>query len=143
MMPFGEWVYFFTVKIHDYDWKKLRGLVNSLPSADRLRTIAQDTPSLENRIRYAQSLHDKGEYRAAEELFAEVLRQDDEDRDALYGLGLCKVGVEEFHAATRELRKLIELEPAHADYEPWFELALAYWKGGLKEDAIQVLMGTK
>jgi len=141
LLPFGDLFYFFTVKIHDYDLKEVKRafLLERAPPVDQLRRLAEETPSLVNKIALAQGLQRAKNYEEAKAVFAEILKQDDTDKDALYGEGLCLVQLEELDAATKRLKELIELDPAFMDYEPWFDCAFAYWQAGDKEKAVEIL----
>ena len=50
--PFGEWVYFFAVKIHDFRQVRFR-LAERAPSLRKLRFEAKQTPSINNKLALA------------------------------------------------------------------------------------------
>ena len=143
LLPFGEWFYFFKFKIHDpeFRWLKapFRSLFDKPVSLRELRFHAEQTPSIQNKVRLAQALHDGGELRESAELFEEVLRADASRPDALYGLGVCRIGLGDCASAAEPLAKLIELEPAHEEYDGWAKLAHALWEAGRRDETLSVL----
>ncbi len=67
-LPFGPFVYFFAFKIHDYDLGWLGRIVRPAPPAPslaELRERVRQSPSLANRMRLANALHDAGDYAEA------------------------------------------------------------------------------
>lgn len=143
LMPFGEVFYFFKFKIHDPNFAWLKAPFGSLldkpASIKELRHNVEQTPSLANKVSLAQALHDTDEYEEAVALFEDVLRRDSDSRDALYGLGVCKIGIGDEDGAIEPLRRLIDIEPSHHDYDGWAKLAHALWKMELREETIEVL----
>jgi len=87
LTPLGEWVYFFAIKIHDYDLRRLKKMLlfERPPSADQMRMQLEETPSDENKILLGQALYDAKQYDEALALFEEVLDRDEQDKEALYG----------------------------------------------------------
>ena len=136
--PLGEWVYFFVVKIHDFNisWDKL---FTRPPSLDKLRHELRTSPSLLNRLNLADALHDLDQHREAEVLYAEVLNQDEDSKAALHGLGSCKLQQKQFDAAARDLERLVARDRAFRDYMPWQNLAEALWRDGKRDEAIAEL----
>lgn len=141
LTPLGEWIYFFAVKIHDYDLRRVKKLLafERPPPVDEMRRAVDETPSMENKIRLGQALYDAKEYVEAAAFFNEALDHDDEDKEALYGIGLCRVNQRDFATAVEHLAQLVELSPTYADYEPWFDLAYAHWEASNKKNAVEVL----
>ncbi len=139
LMPFGELVYFFAVKIHDFD---LRGLKRSFrrptPVAE-LRRRAEETPSVENRLALAGALFAAKEFHQAQEVYAGVLQRDRRDKEALHGLAHSKLELGELDAAIGCLEALHELDPAYADYEAWLERAYTHWRLGQHARAVGIL----
>ncbi len=140
-VPFGEWFYFFKVKVHDPEWQWLKDLFHreKPPTVESLRYQYSQTPSLTNRLRLGQALHDAGKYGEASELFSQVLASNEENRDALLGLALCKAGLEDLEGAVGLLQELIEAEPSFEEYEPWLHLSRTLWRLGRQEEALEVL----
>ncbi len=140
LTPLGEWVYFFAVKIHDYDLAKIKKMfLERPPSVDEMRQRLEETPSDENKVMLGKSLYDAKKFEEAAKLFDEVLDRDEHDKDALYGKALCLVNREELDRAVAQLSSLIEIDPTFGDYEPWFDLAFAQWQLHRKPEAVQIL----
>lgn len=148
--PVGPWIYFFMIKIHDFDtrWFQhtlgfdvqwIAKLLRPGPTTDQLRYRHRINPCLENKIGLAKRLYDENEFAEASSLFTEALQMDREDKDALYCLGLCKSKLEKFPEAIERLDQVIKLDRRFHDYAPWEELASVYWMSGQKEETIRVL----
>lgn len=142
-LPFGSWVYFFTVKIHDPEFRWLKDLVAfrrpEKITIEKLRYQLSETPSFGNKVALAQALHDKELYREAADLFAEALQTDESAKDALFGLGLCHISLNEPAPAIENLRKVIALDPAFSEYAAWFHLAFALSQSGRREEILDLL----
>ncbi len=142
MLPFGELVYFFSVKIHDPEflWLKmaLHRLTTRKVTIEQLRFRTENSPSYENQVALAQALHDRKEFAEAAELFEKVLGSYGESSEALFGLAHCQVGMGNHAAAVKTLRALLALEPAYEDYHPWAMLADSLHRAGRLEEALEV-----
>jgi hypothetical protein len=134
--PFGPWIYFFSVKIHDYDMRRFTALFHRPPSVEQLRYNLSENPCLENKILLAIGLYNSNAYDEAADLFGQVLKVDALDKEALYGLGLCKIKAGDFQGAVEYLKKVIDVDKAFRDYAPWADLAHALWMDGQKEETI-------
>jgi len=140
MVPFGEFVYFFMIKIHDPPFSNIRKWFKEKPvTLEQLRYEAQTTPSVANKVRLAQGLYDHGDYGEAIEIFEEMLAQDPEDKASLYGLGACRVQQRAFGEAIPRLEQVVDLELSYKDYLPAMELCNAYWQAGRKPSALALL----
>jgi hypothetical protein len=139
LMPMGEWVYFFAVKIHDWDLSGWKNIFKRPPSLEELGRRAEETPSLENRMLHAHALLDAGKAAEAAQLYAEVLRADDSERDAMYGLARAQNALGAYDKAVAQLQRLVELDPTYRDYAAWLDLAYAHWQAVRPDDAIAVL----
>lgn len=137
--PIGPWVYFFMVKIHDKDMRRLSNIFNRPPSIEQLRYNHKLNPCLENKIKLAQELYRNNQHHEAVELYGEALRLDNEDKEALYGQGLCKTKQGDFQGAVDSFKRVIELERGFRDYAPWQDLAAAMWQDNRKEEAVKTL----
>ncbi len=127
MMPFGEWIYFFSIKIHDPEFEWLRELYNKATTRKvtlaELRHRAETSPSFTNTTMLAQALYDQGAYREAVSLFTDALGMQSDARDALYGLALSHSALTEYELAIGHFRELIALEPSFRDYAGYSDLA--------------------
>lgn len=143
MMPFGEWVYFFMVKIKDPEFQFLRDFHRRLTTpkvtTEKLRRLHEETPSFANTLTLAQALYDAEANEEAAELFGQALRLHDDSRDALYGLALARLRLGDTEPAIEDLRRLIERDPAFEEYAPWGDLARALAAEGRRDEAIELL----
>ncbi|MDD9969990.1 MAG: tetratricopeptide repeat protein [Myxococcales bacterium] len=143
LLPFGEWFYFFTVKIHDPQFRGIKQAFASVMapkiSLAHRRRLADETPSFANKLALAQAYHDEGRTAEAAAMFEELLVLDEQSKHALYGLGLCRFEQGNYEGAIDALSRLVELKPSFAEYEPWGRLANALSKADRLDDAVQVL----
>jgi hypothetical protein len=140
MMPFGAWVYFFVVKIHDSDMAWLKRMVgfDRPPSVKELRYRLKTTPSFANRLALADTLVDAGEYVEAKALYAECVRTHANALEALHGLGYCELKTGEYEAATVHLAQIVDRDFAFREYEAAMNLAEAFEREGHDEEALDV-----
>ena len=127
LMPFGEWVYFFMVKVHDPEFEPVRRFFRRFAeqkvTVDLLRYRLEQTPSYANHLALAQGLYDAKVFSEARHHFSEALRLHEGDREALWGLALTHVALGEQDDAVERLRELIERDASFRDYAAWRELA--------------------
>ncbi len=140
-IPFGEWFYFFNVKIHDPDMRWLKELFRyrKPESLDALRYRHDETPSLTNRLRLAQALHDAGEYQEAAGMFESLYVEDNQNLEGLYGLARCQAALGDHETAAVTFERVIEADSSFAEYEPWLDLAKSLWQLDRMPEAIERL----
>lgn len=141
-VPFGPLVYFFAIKIHDYDLRWLERIISPEPpppSIESLRREMRRTPSLANRLRLAGALHDAGQFLEAAAIFEAALEMCADDPEALRGLGRCRIELGDPEDAIEPLARLVDEHRSFRDYVGCLDLAEAYAKSGHDEDAIRVL----
>ncbi len=145
MMPFGEWVYFFMIKIHDpeFDWARelYKKLTTPKVTLEERRHRAQQSPSFTHKIELAQALHDKQAHGEAAELFAEAFEMHLDSREALYGLALARAALREHEEAIRRFTELIELDPSFRDYAAYSDLAHMLAESGRLKETHELLEG--
>ncbi|MBI4705610.1 MAG: tetratricopeptide repeat protein [Deltaproteobacteria bacterium] len=143
LVPFGEVVYFFAVKIRDRDMqtlgRRLRASLKGRASLAELQRRAELTPSLANRVALGQGLFDARRYEEARRHFEHVLEQQPDDKDGLFGLGLCRLEQGDAAGAVGPLTRLIELHRGYRDYAAWPELATALWRTGDKDASLELV----
>lgn len=143
LIPGGEVVYFFAVKMRDPELRGVRERLTKLaalgPDVTELRRRVEESPSANNKLSLAQGLYDDDVFEESADLFEEVLAHDVRSRDALYGLGLCCLRLGRVERAAEALENLVDHHPAHADYDGWARLAVAYDKLGRQDDALDAL----
>jgi hypothetical protein len=139
MVPIGAWAYFFAVKINDPGFQRFKGKLCTRPaSLEDLEYLARKTPSVENKLVYAQALYDKNYYSRALETLKEVLEIDSENKKALYGIGRCLLNLSEAKSAVEALEKLVKIDASYSDYGPCYDLAQAYWSTNQHGAALKV-----
>ncbi len=145
MMPFGEWVYFFTIKIHDPEFDGARELCRKLTTKrvtlEERRHRARQSPSFTHKVELAQALHDTGTHGEAAEIFTEALEMDADSREALYGLALARSALRDYEEATLHFTSVIELDPSFRDYAAYSDLAHALAESGRLKQAHELLEG--
>ncbi len=139
LLPFGEFFYFFMVKIHDPDflWLKqgLQRLTSRRPTLEQLRFRVRQTPNYDNQAALAEALHDRKEFHEAGALFEELCRTHEESPEVHLGLASCRMGLEDYENAVASLHTLLELQPTYQDYKGWTMLAEALHRLGRTEEA--------
>lgn len=145
MLPFGEWAYFFRVKIHDpeFSWLKdsYRRLTTKKLSIDDLRYRLQTTPSFNNRVILAQALFDAGRYDEALPLFAEAVEMDAHSCEARYGLARCYVEKQQWPPAIEQLRAALNHDTGARQHALYSDLAHALCQDGRLDEALKILKG--
>ena len=142
-MPFGAFVYFFMVKFQDYEPGGLRRALSGAPSGSlsELAYRAQETPSVVNKLAFADALAGAERYTEASDVYRDVLRRDDANKQALHGLARSLLGAGKRADACEHFHRLLEMDNSFADYSAALDYAEALWQSGQKEDAIEVLTG--
>lgn len=143
LVPGGALIYFFSVKLREPGMRMMsRRLLEQLkspPSVDELERRFERTPSIENRVLLGQALFDAGRLPEAQTHFEEVLEARPDEKEALYGLGVCRLEQDDPAGAMEPLSKLIALHRSYRDYAAWIELAEAHFKGGEREMCHELL----
>jgi tetratricopeptide (TPR) repeat protein len=120
-------------------WLRNLAYREKIPSLEKVRYQFEQTPSLTNRLRLGQALHDAEKYQEGADLFSKVLETQPKERDALFGLGLCKIGLNELEEAVGIFEQLIESDRTFNDYEPWILLSQSLWGLGRQQEALELL----
>lgn len=140
LVPFGEWAYFFIVKLPDSGVTRSLGKqldVATGSSLKKLRYAAEDVPSAANKLALATSLYDHRKYAEAVPLYEAIVQQNPEEKRALYGLGCCQSALGEFEVAIDTLKQVVRADPKFAGYASWQELARCMWDAGRKPEAVE------
>lgn len=138
-VPFGEWAYFFAIKIHDYNIRWPFSSSGKPPSVDKLRYKAKQNPCLANKLALAHALYAKDEFMEAMSIISQIRESNPNDKEAIYGLALCKTSAEEYDDAAKLLEELIEIDSRYNNYAPLKDLTSIRWRQGQKEAAIDLL----
>lgn len=142
-VPGGAIYYFFAVKLRDPGMAMLKQrMLDGLkrpPSVEELEQQFARTPSLKNRVMLGQGLHDAGRFEDALKHFERALEERPGDKDALYGVGLCKLEMKDAAGAIDPLTELVDNHRNYRDYAAWPELAEALWFADREEECLALL----
>lgn len=138
LMPIGAVAYFFAVKVQDFTPAAKRLLVRPASLAS-LEDLVEQTPSLDNKVRLAQALHDRRKFERARELFAEVLERAPGDKEALHGHALCCLETGRRDDARDALERLVEAEFSFRDNQAVYDLGRIYWEDDRKDETVDLL----
>lgn len=142
-VPGGALIYLVTIKLRSPEASMAKTRVEEALRANPTVTAVQRdfeaTPSLLNRIRLGQALYDAERYPEALRRFTEALGERPNDKDALYGLALCRLELGDPLGAVEPLERIIEMGRRYRDYAPWEHLARALLESG-QEDACLMLL---
>jgi hypothetical protein len=139
-VPFGEWIYFFMVKIHDPEFVRISAkLFKRAPSLQALRAHYAHTPSSKNKEILAWALHAANEQAEAESLFAELLAADSKDKLARFGLALAQSAKGDHVLAAKNLEQVVAANLNYKDFEAATALANEYWQTDQKQKAIDLM----
>jgi hypothetical protein len=146
MLPFGDWVYFFTVKLPDYRVAPGAAAPPVIQAPDPrpskvtlLERAAEESPSFHNRVELAWALLDEKQPQRAQGYFEAGLRTHPDDSEATYGLGLCKLAQDDAAGAIETLGPLVERSFAYEDYEGALALAEALSRDEQPDVALSLL----
>jgi hypothetical protein len=143
LMPFGEWVYFFMVKVHDpeFDWIRLtfKRLTTPKTSLATQRQRVERAPTYEATFSLAEALYDEKQYREAQDHYVAARRLDNADPDALRGIACCQIALGDYAAAIENLKMLIDSDPSFGDYVAWKDAAYALSQADRGDEALTLL----
>jgi len=137
LLPFGELVYLFQVKLAEEGGLAAAGVPHTAAVLEGLRIEATRTPSFANRLRLGQALHDHECFAEALGVFQATHEQDPTSHEARYGLALCLSHADEHGAAISHLEHIVDAHPAYADYAAWRALVATLVRAGEHEAAIE------
>lgn len=137
LIPFGEWAYFFMVWLPRSQFRDFKGKLLTKPvSLKQLEYEYRTTPSVANRLRLAQHLHDRGDFDRAAALFGELIQGNPDDKEALLGYGLCCEHEGDIDEARGAFERLCGLDLGFRDFTACFRLAEIYWRADRRDDAV-------
>lgn len=137
LLPFGELLYLFQVKLAERDGRVGGRVPRAAAVLEGLRVRADQTPSFANRLRLGQALHDHHEFDEALEVFRVTHEQDPTSHDARYGLALCLSHANQHHTAISHLEHIVDAQPSYGDYAAWRALIATLTRAGDIEAAIE------
>ncbi len=126
LVPLGDVVYFFAVKLRDFNVYPARPAASlQLLEVER---EAEQSPSFRNRVRAAWALLEQERPEHAQRYFELALGSHPDDKEACFGLGLCQLGQGQWAATAATLGPLVERSLAFQDYEAALALAEAAFR---------------
>jgi hypothetical protein len=138
-VPFGDFVYFFVVKMNDFKWHKVTALLHSPPTIDQLKYRYRESPCIDNRLALARGLADVGRHVEAIVEFEGICASRPDEADALWGLGMSRAALGELESASAALTRLVAASPSYNDWEAWVMLAGMQHKRGLRPESLETL----
>jgi hypothetical protein len=139
LVPLGEVVYFFAVKLRDFGARALPAEeTRESPSLEDLEEAVADSPSFHNRSRLGWALLDAGQAKRAVELFERALGSHRGDKHAQLGLGYALLDADEPERAASVLTALVERSFGYADYSAANALLEALERSGQDERAVEL-----
>ena len=145
MVPFGDIVYFFAVKLRDFNVRESPqpGPAPNPPNPQMaLAELERETelsPSFHNRTRLGWALLDHEQPERAAQCFELALRTHARDREALHGLGLSRFAAGDSAGAIEVLQRLVERSFAYEDYGAALTLAEALFGADRAAEAFELL----
>lgn len=137
MLPFGDWIYFFTIKLGDFNVRPgPPPQTQNEPSLDDLRQLERESPSFDHRARLASALAAAGLHSEACEFFEKCLHTHPRDRDVRYGLGLARLDAGDRAGGIEALSQLVDQQFAYDDYGAASRLAAALFDDGRTDEAL-------
>lgn len=136
----GAWAYFFAVKLPSGDFRHVNvggGLVRRGPPLEHLRYLAEQTPTLTNRLNLAQRLIDLHEYAEATPHLQAVLKAEPDHGMALYCLASCYYEMRRGAEAVPVLKKLLSRDNTWGNYVGWRLLIAAQAEAGDEAGALE------
>jgi tetratricopeptide (TPR) repeat protein len=139
VLPFGGLVYFFAVKLRDFNIRPGPAPEPLPVELSVLEAEVEASPSFQNRVRLAWALFERERPERAEALFTLALRTHPNDKEALYGLGLCQLERGKNTDAVATLTGLAERSLAYESYQAALALAEALFRTGETDKLIDLL----
>ncbi len=129
LVPLGDVVYFFAVKLRDFNvYPALPARASAPRALLEAEREAEQSPSFRNRVRAAWALLEDERPERAQAYFELALGSHPDDKEARFGLGLCQLGQGEWAAAVVTLSPLVERSLPYQDYEAALALAEAAFR---------------
>ncbi len=144
LLPFGEVIYFFTIKMRDFNVRPLpegepQPAEPPRPQAAEIEREAELSPSFKNRVAAGWALLEEREPERAQRYFELALRTHGRDKEALHGLGLCQLERGDLAGAIDTLSQLIDRGLAYEDYGATLTLAEALFLSSRFDEVFELL----
>lgn len=140
LIPPGSLIYFFMVKLGDYNVRPAPLPDEPQPSdLGALRAEVEESPSFDNRVTLAWALLDADKPDEAAEYFAQALKTHSLDNDARFGLGLARASQGRLEEAADNLSAVIDRSFAYRDYAVATELVEVLYQLDRTDDSLSLL----
>ncbi|MFI5307662.1 MAG: tetratricopeptide repeat protein [Polyangiales bacterium] len=139
LAPLGELVYFFKVKLPQFD-PPPPARISSPPGLLDLEREVERSPSFRNRVRFGWALLDAHQPERAKPYFERALDSHDGDKDASFGLGLCLLELGDAGAAADVLQPLMDRSLAYQDYDAALALIEALFRADRSDRGLELLV---
>lgn len=127
--PIGAWIYFFAIFIRNVRFNpgiSTESWFQRRLSLDELRYRADRTPTVNNRLAYAEALMAKGRHAEAIPLLEAVIAADQIHCQAMHDLALCQLACNEPAKSIAMLKRLLERDYRWSNYRAWRTLIDAH-----------------
>jgi hypothetical protein len=121
LQPIGPWIYFFVVKIHDFQGAQGWSLpfLNRRPALDELRYQAEHVPTLASELALAERLVELNQHAEALPFLEAALKREPEHCQILFLLAVCQAELGQPEKAVPNLERVIARDRAWSDYSAW------------------------
>jgi tetratricopeptide (TPR) repeat protein len=143
-VPFGEVIYFFTIKLRDFNvhpqpQENEPPAEPPRPSAAAIEREAELSPSFKNRVCAGWALLEEREPERAQRYFELARRTHGRDKEAQHGLGLCQLERGDTAGAIETLSQLIDRGLAYENYGAALALAEALFRSARFDELFELL----
>jgi hypothetical protein len=142
LAPLGDVVYFFVVKLRDFQPHPAATPAVPNPRERTLATLERavaETPSFDNRVRFGWALLEAGQAERAVGFFQLAAQSHRNDKEAPFGLGLAYLESGDNESAVTSLLPLVERHLEYEQFAAALALAEALYRAGHKADTIELL----
>jgi hypothetical protein len=135
----GAAVYLFSEVLGPQAFRSRGGRRASRRELDHARAEVRRLDNSESWTDYAQALRSRRKAEESLEAAERAVAKDEDNRRALYELGLAQMSCDKYREAVLSLAKLVQQDPGHDSGEAKYALGVAYEKSGDRESARRTL----
>lgn len=139
-IPFGDWAYFFIVKIKDPEFKRLiQAKEKPKSSTDLEMAIENLPPTFAGKLALAQSYYREGKFESARNIARDLVALEPEDSKPSLLLACSSAELKDYDGAKKILEKFLQKNLSIHDYEIAAELVKVYCAMGDRNSAVELL----